>query len=138
MASTQSLVLDLDTLTDRPVVRINQKDYRLWSIDLLPPIENHRIRKLMKRNDEHATKDDQTKAEEAELKTIFDQITRVVLDAPDAIHKKLTDKQRAEVIRTFQMPSLDLLTKVLAAAMQGQAAAPTGETSPGGSPASTT
>jgi hypothetical protein len=139
MASQQP-VLDLDTLADRPTVIFGKKEYRLWSSDLLPPLDNHRVRKLIRRIDEIALKDGElTKAEENELKKLFDEVTRVVLDAPDAVHKKLTDKHRAEIIRTFQMPSLDLLLKVLAAAQaQGATAAPpTGETSPLGSAGST-
>lgn len=122
-------VLDLDTLADRPVVLINKKEYRLWSIDLLPPIENHRVRKLLKRNDELAAKDDLTLAEVKELQKIFDEITRTVLDAPLAIHKKLNDKQRAEIIRVFLMPSLDILMKLLAAATPPTGETPTGATS---------
>lgn len=132
-------VLDLDTLADRPVVLINKQEYRLWSIDLLPPIENHRVRKLLKRNDELAQKDDLSRAEEAELSKIFDEIARTVLDAPAAIHKKLTDKQRAEIIRSFLMPSLDILMKLLAAATPPAASTetPTGATLPPDSAGST-
>ena len=132
-------VLDLDTLTDRPTVRIARKDYRLWSIDMLPPLDNHRVRKLLRRNDELALKDDLTDKEEKELKVLFAAVAEIVLDAPAAVHKKLTDKQRAEIIRTFQMPSLDLLMKLLAAAQPPAAtdAQPTGATSPPDSVGST-
>lgn len=124
-------VLNLDTLADRPVVVIGTKEYRLWSIDILPPLDNHRVRKLLKRNDELAYKDgDLTRAEEAELKKLYDEIVRIVLDAPDAVHKKLKDKQRADIIRTFLLPSLDLLMKVLAAAQgTSETTSPTGATS---------
>lgn len=139
MANTP--VLDLDTIADRPTVVIRGKSYRLWSIDLLPPLDNHRVRKLLKRNNELAQKDELTKAEEKELKAIFDEITRIVLEAPDAVHAKLTDKQRAEIINVFQLPSLDLLVKfgeMLAAANPTTTAAPTsGSPSPTDSPAST-
>jgi hypothetical protein len=133
-------VLNLDTLTDRPVVIIGGQEYRLWSIDLLPPLDNHRVRKLLRRNDELALKEDLTDEEATELDRLFDAIVRIVLDAPAEIHEQLTNKQRAEIIRTFQMPSLDLLMKVLAAAQATPATGlpPTGETSPGDSPATTT
>lgn len=131
-------VLDLDTLIDRPVVVIDQKEYRLWTSDLLPPLDNHRVRKLLKRNDELALKEELTKAEEKELSTIFGEIVRIVLDAPEAVQKKLVDKQRAEIIRTFQMPSLDLLMKVLAAAQATQGTSQTtGSPSPTASPGTT-
>lgn len=132
-------VLDLDTLIDRPVVVLGKKEYRLWTVDLLPPLDNHRVRKLLKRNDELALKDGElTKAEEKELAAIFGEIVRIVLDAPDGVHKKLTDKQRAEIIRVFQMPSLDLLMKVLAAAQATPGASQTtGSPSPTASPGTT-
>lgn len=134
-------VLDLDTLADRPTVRINGKDYRLWSVDLLPPLDNHKVRKLLKRNEVLARQDDLTKAEEKELEKILDEICRIVLDAPEAVQKKLTAKQRAEIIQAFHLPSLQLLIKMLAAA---DAAVPdnpdasrTGERSPDESAGST-
>lgn len=135
-------VLDLDKLDDFPTIRINKKDYRIWSIDRLPPLDNHRVRKLLKRNDELARKDEITAKEEAELKKLFDEIARKVLDAPEAIHKKLTDKQRADIINVFQTPSLELFLKLgemLAAANQTTATADStsGSSSPTDSPGST-
>lgn len=131
--ATQS-VLDLDRLVDRPTVRINKKEYRLFTIDLLPPIENYQVRKLLKRNDELALKDELSKAEEQELKGLLDKIARIVLDAPDAIHKKLTDRQRVEIVQLFPVPSLILKYAAPTATEQAATGAiPTGATS---SPAS--
>ncbi len=139
MASTP--VLDLDTLIDRPTVKIGARVYRLYTIDLLPPLDNYKVRKLIRRGDELSLKDDLTKTEEKELGSILDDVVRLVLDAPDAIHKKLTDRQRVEIFQTFHVPSLEAMRKALAAAfdlMPGPVAAtPTGATSPPDSPAST-
>lgn len=138
--ATQPHVLDLDTFDDRPRVRIGKKEYRLWTIDLLPPIDNHRIRKLLKRNDELALQEDLSAADTKELKAIYYEVCRTVVDAPDAIHKKLTDKQRSEIIRTFQEPLIELLMKMLAAApteTTESALPPTGEKPPVDSAGST-
>jgi hypothetical protein len=158
-------VLNLDTLIDRPVVIISGEEYRLWSTDILPPLDNHRVQRLIKRVDAISLKEEPTDAELEELAGpvvkkngkpqtdadgneirrselgLFSKITRIVLDAPDDIHKALTDKQRAEIIRTFLTPPqlLEVFAKVLAAAQATPTAVPpTGETSPGGSPGTTT
>lgn len=141
-------VLNLDSLIDRPVVIIGGAEYRLWTIDLLPPLDNYRVRRLIARGDALAMKEDLTPAEQDELAGsevdvltatgtvkqrrggVMDAIVRIVLDAPADVHEKLTDKHRSEIIRTFQMPSLDLLMKLLAAANPAGGPSTTGETSP--------
>ena len=137
MASTP--VLDLDTLADKPTVRISGKLYRLWSIDTLPPLENHRVRKMLRRIDELSLKDDLTAKEDKELTSLFDDVTRVVIDAPEAVHKKLKPKQQADIIQSFLMPSLHLIQGMLAAANSPTqtAESPTGASSPLGSAGST-
>lgn len=157
-------VLNLDTFDDRTTVIVNGVHYRLWTIDILPPLDNHRVRRFLKRNDELAQKEELSDADIDELagpaievpledgdppgtngattKTVrrgglFEKCVRIILDAPDEIQQALNDKQRAEIIRAFQMPSpeLLLLTKLLAAA---NAPSPTGATSPPDSAGSTT
>lgn len=168
-------VLNLDRLADRPVVIIGGEEYRLYTTDLLPPLDHYRVRKLIKRIDEitlqadGSPRFDLTEAEEDELAGrevtepaadgapsgrksrtpraavrmvrrggLLDQAVRIVLDAPDAIHTRLDDRQRVEVLATFHMPSWLLRDAVPAATpAASETAIPTGETSPADSVAST-
>ncbi len=155
----QQTVLNLDRLTDRPVVVINGAEHRLYTVDLLPPLENYRLRKMLKRIEELSTKEDLTDAEIDELAGpesdeteevdgetvkvrrggLLDKATRIILKAPLDVHQKLRDHQRVEIIQLFPVPSLIL--KYTAAATEKAAEAetepiPTGSTSAPESPAS--
>lgn len=158
--ASPSVVLDLDTLANRPTVIIGGHEYRLFTVDLLPPLDNYRLRKLVKRGDELSLKDDLTEAELDELagpvvkdddgtpKTtpegeklrrggLLDKIARIVIEAPIEVHEKLTDRQRVEIYQTFQVPSLHALLKLLPATAIPTEPTATGATSPPDSVAST-
>lgn len=155
--------LNLDQLVDRPVVIIGADEYRLYTTDLLPPLDNYRVKKLVKRIDEIALHPDGTTRldlSDAELDELagpvvkkngkpvkdadghevrrgglLDKAVRIVLEAPADIHERITDRQRVEILSTFYMPSW-LLPTVATASEAATTTSPTGETSPAGSPAS--
>lgn len=152
-------VLNLDRLTDRPVVVIDGAEHRLYTIDLLPPLENYRLRKMLNRIEELSKQDDLSDAEKDELggpetdetedvdgETVkirrgglLDKATRVILKAPLDVHAKLRDHQRVEIIQLFPVPSLILKYTAAATEKVAEAASepnPTGSTSAPESPAS--
>ncbi len=104
MADRKSVpLLTLDTLIDRPVVVIAGKEYLLITNAMLPPLAAHRIQRLSMRIDELLKQDALTKEQEDELDGIPNQMCRIILEAPDAVQKKLTDRQRMDIIGTFVM-----------------------------------
>jgi hypothetical protein len=101
MATLKTPILDLDTLVDRPVVKIDGHEYELLTHDLLAPIDGHRMSRSYARIgvllDQPTLSDD----EERELEALPDRMCRLVLDAPDPIHAALTSKQRMAILSTF-------------------------------------
>lgn len=95
-------VLDLNNLTDHPVVRIDSVEYELLTPALLPPLDAHRysrysarIVKLLEQ------KEELTADEEKELEDLPDRMCRLVLVASDEVHKKLTSLDRTRICVTF-------------------------------------
>jgi hypothetical protein len=83
------------------VVTIDQQSYPFLHPTRVTPIERHRLIKLQRRGDELAQKADLTDEERTELESIPDQMTRIVVEAPDEIHKKLNDQQRMAILAAF-------------------------------------
>jgi hypothetical protein len=94
-------ILNLDSLVDRPTVVINDKEYWLLTLDILPPLDAHRLQFMTQRVAEllgQATP--LSEDEERELKTLPDRMCRMVLDAPDDVHQALTDPKRMLIAET--------------------------------------
>jgi hypothetical protein len=97
-------VLTLDSLIDRPVVVINGSEYELMTRGGLPPLDVARLAKYSRRVEaliEKSQTEDLKATEEKELEVLPDKICRLILMAPDAVQKKLTDKQRMDITATF-------------------------------------
>lgn len=94
-------LLTLDSFIDRPVIVIKNVEYLLITNAMLPPLDAHRVQRYANRIDALMQQAEVSDAEEKELKTLPDKMCRLILEAPDAIHKTLTDRQRMEVIGAF-------------------------------------
>jgi hypothetical protein len=101
MADRTVPVLNLDSLIDRPVVIIDGHEYQLLTQAILPPIDVHRLAKFSRRIEVLTQQEDLTAAEEAELTALPDRICRLLLEAPNEVHAKLTDTKRMEIAATF-------------------------------------
>jgi hypothetical protein len=136
-------ILDLDDLTDQPMVVIDAKRYPLRAIGQLTPLEVHRHVRMGRRLDDLSTRPDLTPDEEAELERLPGQICRSILEAPDDVHAGLKDWQRMKIIGVFMqlsMPSRPNVESLSAAVVQtptSMLALPIGATSSPDSPGST-
>jgi len=102
--TTQVPILDLDTLNQVHPVRINGQLYDLLAPGALSIFDLHRFGQLGQQMAQlqditAATpiSDDQAQA----ITDALDKMVRLVLHAPDAIHKLLSDAQRFQVVQAF-------------------------------------
>ena len=95
-------VLEIETLLPKDVVKVDGVKYELRQPDqLLSLFDYTRFERLLDRVLELTSKDEITPAENDELERAADRMTRIVLDAPEAVHAKLTPRQRMKVIMSF-------------------------------------
>lgn len=99
------VVLDLDKPTNEPAVLIDGTAYRLITFGNIPPLDHHRLLTAARRVDALLSQEQLSSDEEAELEVLPDRMCRLVLDAPDTVHGKLTSHQRAAVVQVFMTPS---------------------------------
>lgn len=105
-------LLDLDTMAERRIVRIDGKPYELRMSDELSLVEWKRFRKDGQRLDDLWTKERDTSLTEPEAEEvghIVNRVTRMVLMAPSAVQDRLTPLQRLAVVETFTLLRLGLL-----------------------------
>ena len=99
--STGFVVLDLDKPRGS-VVTVNGKEYRLRESGTLPPSESRKLIQHSRRIDALIGKDGElTPEEDKELAGLPNVMCRLVFDAPDAVHKKLSDDQRMTLVSAF-------------------------------------
>ncbi len=96
-------LLNLDTLTERYVVKVDGESYELRNPGELSLVAYH---KLGKKSDElnkllNVPEGQVTDVQVGELDRILDFLCRQVLDAPDEVHKRLKDLHKLQVIQTF-------------------------------------
>jgi hypothetical protein len=106
MATTP--VLDLDNLTPHAAVRIGGATVEMRTVEMLPPIERHRLFKMGRRIaalEAKAESEDLSEAEEKELEDNPAQMCRLILRADDAVVAQMTPDQRVEVLAAFLNPS---------------------------------
>jgi hypothetical protein len=92
-------ILDLDTLANRPVVIFEEREYWLRTPEILPPLKSYTLKKTIDRLAELETQKDLSDDEQKELQHIPDRLCRLVLDAPDEVHAKLSDDLRTLVVQ---------------------------------------
>lgn len=93
-------ILNLDSLIDRPVITLGEKEYWLLTPDILPPLQRHQFARDSARADALADKQDLTEEERQELAAIPNTLCRLVLDAPEDVHAGLSDAQRMLIAAT--------------------------------------
>lgn len=103
MSTTGKVVLDLDRphLDTHPNVTIDGVPYALEIAASMPPLDSHRLIRLTRQVDTLMAKETLSEAEETELLGLPNAMCRLVLEAPDAVHAKLTDTQRMSIVRAF-------------------------------------
>jgi len=94
------LVLDLKAPTERHV-RIDGRDYLLRNMTTLAIREYHAIEQARPRIGVLMMNGAKSSAESKELTALLDQVCRIVLTAPAALHRKLGDLHRALVLEAF-------------------------------------
>lgn len=101
-------IIDLDTLAEPlTLVTIDGTPYGIRPKDLLSIKEQRACMRLGNRYEALFEREAPplTDDEEQECADCLDRLTRIVLDAPDAIHRKLNDFQRRVIVETFlQLP----------------------------------
>jgi|SRR6185503_16252372 len=97
-------VLDLDHLADRPIVRINGKEYQLLTNNTIPPLSGHRFWKCAARQQALVLAENPSEDDLAEMAALPDRMCRLVLMASDDVHCGLTDVQRMEIVEAFLQP----------------------------------
>lgn len=127
MASTP--VLDLDNLTPHASVRVGGQLIPMRPVEMMPPIERHRLFKIGRRIhalEAKAEHEELTPDEEAELEAAPVQMCKMILHGDDAQLAALTDDQRVEIVAAFLYPS----RMQAPAETETPAPNPTGATSP--------
>lgn len=97
-------ILNLDSLVDRQTVRIDAQEYELLTVDLLPPLDAHRLSRCANRIGVLMAQADLTEAEEAELDDLPKRMCRLLLVAPDEVQQRLTQRHRMAIVATFLTP----------------------------------
>lgn len=112
--STSGHLLDLDTITDRPVIAIDGETYAIRSPGELSVVESHRFGRWGKRIEELADQDGD--AAEAELDALVAKVCKAILvDVPDEVFGKLPGAQRWAIIDLFTALRLRETLKVAGA-----------------------
>lgn len=93
-------ILNLDSLVDRPTIIIGEKEYWLLTLDILPPLDAHRLQRWGERVTALMDKPVLTADEEAELKQLPDRMCRMVLEAPEDVLATLSDRVRMLIAET--------------------------------------
>ena len=102
--TTQVPILDLDTLNQVHPVRINGQLYDLLSPGALSIFDLHRFGQLgqaMAQLQDLTAITPITDDQAQSICKALDEMTRLVLHAPDEIHKLLSDAQRLQVVQAF-------------------------------------
>jgi len=99
MATTS--FLDLDTLANRPIVKIDGVAYPLRATEDFSILEWHRHGKEVTRFAELMNQADLTDAEGQELSILLASYCQRVLNAPADVHAKLTDGHRLRIVTVF-------------------------------------
>jgi hypothetical protein len=93
-------LLDLDTITERPVIRIDGATYQIRSPGELSVVESHRFGRWGQRIDALTNADGEEA--EAELNALVDKVSRgILVDVPDDVFAKLSGAHRWAIIDLF-------------------------------------
>lgn len=104
-------LLNLETLTERPKIRIDGKDYEMLNADEISVVDLYRVQKLGKRIYQHSFSDEDDDEEGArkleEMSRAATELLQIIMpDLPTDVERKLTDRHRMEILNTFTRLSL--------------------------------
>lgn len=132
-------ILDLDTLIDRPTIRVDGNLYELWSPEELSVLDSQYFTRQGREIEELAKADDT----EALAALIGKVCRRCFVEIPDDVFAKLSPPQRTAIVEAFSglllRRRLSVAGAIAAAVVEGQARPTTpsiGETRSQGSSAS--
>ena len=95
-------ILNLDTLVERAVVRIDGTDYELLNPGELSVLDFHKIGKRAERVEAMLKEEgDLSEDQVVTLTEALDALCRLVLRAPAEVHARLSDTQRLKVTQAF-------------------------------------
>lgn len=98
-------LLNIETLTDHPIIVIDGTAYDLLMPDALPVLDYIRTDRLRTKFAEATTAPaggtDYAPDASKEVDGILDQLVRIVLKAPDVVHARLTSGHRLSIYQTF-------------------------------------
>ncbi len=94
-------ILTLETLVDRPQVKINGTSYGLKSPEEVSLLDYHRIWAQGRELDAAFSRPDLSMDEIGVLAKKIDELCRFLLDAPDDVHTRLTEVHKMRIVRTF-------------------------------------
>ena len=98
---TKTKVLTLDRIYDHNVVKIEGKEYPLKNAKAIALLEMRWIEKTQPRIIELFNVDHPTSGDAEELSLLVDGVIRVILEAPDDVHRGLSDMERVQIIGFF-------------------------------------
>lgn len=142
MADTPTQLLDLNTLIERPRVRIDGTSYEILSPDELSILQSEGLARDAGRLERLARTDPPTVEAEAELLAlVIDLSDRIMVGVPAAVRKRLSEQQRLQIIEVFVLPRLHARMATAMQALGAMTGGPNGSRSIGvngypGSPAS--
>ena len=99
--SSSTPVLSLSTLVECPVVAIDGERYALHPADSLSLFVRMELEATERQLSQLLSAPARTNVEKADVARLLDQVCRKVLEAPDAVHAKLTDVQRMLICEVF-------------------------------------
>lgn len=130
------VLLNLDTLVVRPLVKIDQVDYEMLNPGELSIFDLHKFGALGEEFQELTSSVQAdttlTTAQVGAVATALDRMTRMILRAPEEILNRLTDVHRYRIIETFNSLTLTNLPAASVSttpAVEATPVPPTGEKS---------
>lgn len=99
--STITPILDLGTLASRPTVRIDGKSYEMRTSDEFTYLVYRQYQRQFQRLGVLLKKKRASQAEEKEQVRLLEDVVRKILLAPDAVHARLRDTHRLEIVKAF-------------------------------------
>jgi hypothetical protein len=101
MAQPQPANLDLGSLKDRPTVTIDGKKYEMRTSNEFAYLVYRSHQRRFERLGTLMRKRRPTKKEEQEQARLLDDFARHLVIAPDAVHEKLRDSHRMDIVLFF-------------------------------------
>ncbi|PAL20224.1 hypothetical protein [Sphingopyxis sp. GW247-27LB] len=128
----EKVLLDLNTLIQRPAIDVDGTRYELFSVDELSVLASHRFSVWARRIEAIEAGTDEEEA--AELAVLVDKVAQAALvDMPAAVFETLSGAQRREIANVFIALLLRKQLAAVGAITRAMGVQPTGATSSPGS-----